>query len=95
LYCCYENYCSVSLLAVTDENYKFIAVHVGSFGKDSDAGGFDNSPLRRALASRRIKIAEEKCLPGSTAKARLVSFGHKAFPLTEYLTRTFLRAQLQ
>jgi hypothetical protein len=44
-----RNYYSIGLLAVTDANYKFIAVDVGSFGKDSDAGVFDNCPLRRAL----------------------------------------------
>jgi hypothetical protein len=33
-----RNYYSIGLLAVTDTNYKFIAVDVGSFGKDSDAG---------------------------------------------------------
>jgi hypothetical protein len=33
-----RNYYSFGLLAVTDANYKFIAVDVGSFGKDSDRG---------------------------------------------------------
>jgi hypothetical protein len=37
-----KNYYSISLPAVTDANYKFIAVDVGSFGKDSDAGVFDS-----------------------------------------------------
>jgi hypothetical protein len=32
-----RNY-SIGLLAVTDANYKFIAVDVGSFGKYSDRG---------------------------------------------------------
>jgi hypothetical protein len=31
-----RNYYSIGLLAVTDANYKFIAVDVGSFGKYSD-----------------------------------------------------------
>jgi hypothetical protein len=35
-------------------------VDVGSFGKDSDAGIFDNCFLCRALASGKIKIPEEK-----------------------------------
>jgi hypothetical protein len=33
-----RNYYSIGLPAVTDVNYKFIAVDVGSFGKDSDRG---------------------------------------------------------
>ncbi|XP_021927033.1 putative nuclease HARBI1 [Zootermopsis nevadensis] len=95
MYYCYKNYYSIGLLAVTDANYKFITVDVGSFGKDSDAGVFDNCPLRRALASGRIKLPEEKCLPGSTIKAPFVFLGDEAFPLTEYLMRPFPRGQLQ
>jgi hypothetical protein len=49
-----KNYYSIGLPAVTDTNYKFIAVDVGSFGEDSDAGVFDNYPLRRALTSGKI-----------------------------------------
>jgi hypothetical protein len=37
MYYCYKNYYSIGLLAVTDANYKFITVDVGSIGKDSDA----------------------------------------------------------
>ncbi|KDR15131.1 hypothetical protein L798_11095, partial [Zootermopsis nevadensis] len=92
---CHKNYYSIGLFAVTEANYKFITVDVGSFGKDSDAGVFDNCPLRRALASGRIKLPEEKCLPGSTIKAPFVFLGDEAFPLTEYLMRPFPRAQLQ
>jgi hypothetical protein len=33
-----RNYYSIGPPAVTDANYKFIAVDVGSFGKDSDRG---------------------------------------------------------
>jgi hypothetical protein len=33
-----RNYYSIGLPAVTDANYKLIAVDVGSFGKDSDRG---------------------------------------------------------
>jgi hypothetical protein len=84
-----RNYYSIGLLAVTDANYKFIAVDVGSFGKDSDAGVFDNCPLRRARTSGKIKIPEEKYLSVSTIKAPFVFHGDEAFALTEYLTRLF------
>jgi hypothetical protein len=33
-----RTYYSIGLLAITDVNYKFTAVDVGSFGKDSDRG---------------------------------------------------------
>jgi hypothetical protein len=60
-----SNYYSIDIPAVTYANYKLIAVDVGSFGKDSDAGVFDNCPLRRVLTSGKIKIPDEKYLPGS------------------------------
>jgi hypothetical protein len=58
-------------------------------------GVFDNCPLRRALTSGKIKMPEEKYLPGSTIKAPFVFHVDEAFALTEYLMRSFPRAQLQ
>jgi hypothetical protein len=58
-------------------------------------GFVDDCPLRRALASGKIKIPEEKYLPGSTMKTHFVFLGDEAFPLTEYLMRPFPRTQLQ
>jgi hypothetical protein len=40
----------------------------------SVTGVYDNCPLRRALTSGKIKIPEEKYLPGSTIKASFVRF---------------------
>jgi hypothetical protein len=82
-----RNYYSIGLPAVTDANYKFIAVDVGSLEK-TVTGGFDNCPLRRALTSGKIKIPGEKYLPGSTIKAPFVFHGDEAFALTEYLYET-------
>jgi hypothetical protein len=48
-------------------------------------GVFDNCPLRRALTLGKIKIPEEKYLPGSTIKAPFVFHGDEAFPLTSTL----------
>jgi hypothetical protein len=90
-----RNYYSIGLPAVPDMNYKFIAVDVGSFRKDSDVGVFDKCPLQRALTSGKIKFSEEKYLPSATIKAPFVFHGDEAFPLTEILMRSFPRAQLQ
>lgn len=43
MYYCYKNFFSIGLLALTDANYKFIMVNVGSYGKDSDAGVFEKT----------------------------------------------------
>lgn len=95
MYYCYKTFFSIGLLAVTDANYKFVMVDVGSYGKDNDAGVFENCPLRRAIEARKIVIPEEKNLPGSTMKAPFVFLGDEAFPLTKYLMRPFPRASLQ
>lgn len=95
MYYCYKTFFSIGLLAVTDANYKFVMVDVGSYGKDNDAGVFENCPLRHAIEARKIVIPEEKNLPGSTMKAPFVFLGDEAFPLTEYLMRPFPRASLQ
>ncbi|VEN61995.1 unnamed protein product [Callosobruchus maculatus] len=86
---------SIGLLALRDANYKFIIVNVGSYGKVSDAGVFENSPLRKAIESGSIVLPEETNLPGSNITAPYVFLGDEAFPLTDYLMRPFPRAQLQ
>lgn len=40
IYYNYKNYYSIILFALTDANYKFMAVDVGSFGREGDAGKF-------------------------------------------------------
>lgn len=40
MYYCYKSFCSIGLLAVTDANYKFVMMNVGSYGKENDAGDF-------------------------------------------------------
>lgn len=95
MYYNYKHFCSIGLLAVTDANYKFIMVNVGSYGKESDAGVFEHCPFRHALESGQIPLPEESSLPGSTITTPYVFLGDEAFPLTEFLMRPFPRAQLQ
>lgn len=56
MYYCYKSFFSIGLLAVTDANYKFVMVNVGSYGKENDAGVFDECPFRHGIETRRIKI---------------------------------------
>lgn len=43
MYYCYKNFTSIVLLAVTDANYRFVMIDVGSYGKDNDASIFDKT----------------------------------------------------
>lgn len=95
MYYCYKNFFSIGLLALTDANYKFIMVEVGSYGKDSDSGVFANSLLHHGIDGGKIVLPEETNLPSSTIKTPYVFLGDEAFPLSEYLMRPFPRAQLQ
>lgn len=89
MYYNYKGYFSIGLLAVTDANYNFVVVDVGAYGKDNDAGVFDNCPLKRVLEQGRLKIPKEENLPGSNIKAPYVLVGDAAFPLKEYIMRPF------
>lgn len=95
MYYCYKNFFSIGLLAVTDANYRFIMVDVGSYGKENDASVFENCPLRLAIESGKIKLPGETLSPESPIKAPFVFLGDEAFPLTEYLMRPYPRSQLQ
>lgn len=45
----YKNYFSIILFALTDANYKFMAIDVGSFGRGGDAGNFHLLRLSKNL----------------------------------------------
>lgn len=45
LYFNYKEFYSIVLLAIVDHNYKFIAVDVGSYGKEGDSGIFQKSTM--------------------------------------------------
>lgn len=55
LYMNYKHYFSIGLLAISDANYKFVYVDVGSYGKDSDSTIFKNSALWENLKKKQFK----------------------------------------
>ncbi|XP_050676558.1 putative nuclease HARBI1 isoform X10 [Leptidea sinapis] len=89
MYYNYKSFFSIGLLAVTDPNYKFVMINVGSYGKDNDAGVFEECPFRIAIEQGRLKIPKEQVLPGSNIIAPYVLLGDAAIPLKKYLLRPF------
>ncbi|XP_053967742.1 uncharacterized protein LOC128869234 [Anastrepha ludens] len=81
LYFNYKKTFSIVLLALLDANCKFIAVDIGSYGKNSDGGILANSALGRGLENGTMNIPEDSPLPGTEILAPYVILGDEAFPL--------------
>jgi hypothetical protein len=60
----YKDFHSIDMLALVERNYKFLAVDVGSYGKEGDAGIFAKSPLEKNL-SNAMKFPPPRPLPGT------------------------------
>ena len=71
----------VSLLALVDANYRFTWIDVGSFGKNSDSGIFNNSKLCKYLDENKLKLPNDAALPCTNVKIPYVIAGDEAFPL--------------
>ncbi|XP_050527810.1 uncharacterized protein LOC126897907 [Daktulosphaira vitifoliae] len=52
----YKGSHSVVLLALVDADYKFIAVDVGSYGRNSDGGIFSKSTIGKRLSSNTFNV---------------------------------------
>ena len=63
LYFNYKGSFSIVLLALIDANLKFIAIDVGSHGRNSDAGIFANSNLGRAITRNTLNFPANEPLP--------------------------------
>ena len=84
----YKHFFSVLLLAVADANYKFIYVDVGAAGRSGDAGVFNRTPLKNAMAQNLLDLPPPECLQASD-KVHYHMIGDDAFPLKPYPHRKF------
>jgi len=83
----YKRIFSVVLLTLVDANYRFIAVDIGSFEKNSDGGIFTNSQLGKSLSNGMLDIPESKPLPGSHVSTSHVIIANSTFPIKTYMMR--------
>lgn len=91
----YKKTFSVVLLALVDADYKFIAVDIGSYGKNSDGGILSTSRLGKSLNNGTLDIPDCKNLPGTNIEAPYVIVGDSAFPLKANLLRPYPELQVQ
>ncbi|XP_031329354.1 protein ALP1-like isoform X1 [Photinus pyralis] len=90
----YKGNYSIVLLALVDANYKFIAIDVGSYGRNSDGAIFSNSQLGKSLASKSMNVPHDKPLVEGGEALPLVIVGDEAFPLKNYLLRPYSRQNI-
>lgn len=88
----YKEFFSVSLLALVDYNYKFLAVDVGSFGKEGDAGIFTKSLIGKFVNDAR-NFPRPDAVTGTDIILPYVVLGDEAFKLTTKLMRPYSQDQ--
>lgn len=90
----YKGSHSIVLLALVDADYKFIAIDVGSYGRNSDGGIFSKSEIGEKLHSKTFNVPEPTPLVENGRPQPYVVVGDEAFPLKPYLLRPYSRNNL-
>lgn len=65
LYFNYKHFFSIVLLALVDANYRFLYVDIGSYGRVSDGGVFNDSTLSQALAVNSLHLPTPDLIEGA------------------------------
>lgn len=89
----YKDFHSIVLLAIVDANCKFVAIDVGSYGREGDAGIFLKSVMGRLINSGNFNIPPPAALPGTDIVLPNVILGDEAFALTTSMMKPFPRQQ--
>jgi len=87
----YKDFFSIVLLAMVDANYKFVAVDIGSFGKEGDSGIFLKSNIGQNILNGTFGFPEPCQLPGSDKVAPHVIVGDEAFRLHKNIMKPYTR----
>jgi len=82
------------LQGLADARYRFNAIDVGAYGKQSDGGIFRHISLYQFLSSNNFNMPNAKKLPLSAVELTLVILEDEAYQLLSYLMRPNPRRQL-
>ncbi|XP_050670649.1 putative nuclease HARBI1 [Leptidea sinapis] len=85
----YKGHFSIVLLALVDSNYCFLFADVGSQGRISDGGVFNQSILYQKLSSNSMNLPRPIPLPNSDIVMPYVFLGDGAFALSTHLMKPF------
>lgn len=92
---CYYNYKgkhSINLLAISDAKNRFTIVDIGSEGRQSDGGVFENSGLPHLFETNALHIPLPTRLNNMDLDFPYVLLGDEAFPLSTYMMRPYPRS---
>lgn len=87
----YKHYFSIVLLAMVDAKYKFVAVDIGSFGKEGASGIFLKSNMGKQILIGTFKFLEHCSLLGSDKVTPHVIVGDEAFHLHKHIMKPYTR----
>lgn len=82
LYYNYKNSFSVVLLAIVDAQLRFMYVDVGTNGRISDTGIWNNCSLKTHLEHNNLNIPKPISLPDTNKEFPFVLIGDEGFPLS-------------
>jgi len=87
----YKDFFSIVLLAMVDANYKFIAVDIGSYGKEGDSGIFLKSTMGKQVLNGSFSFPNDSTLPGSNIVVPHVIVADEAFRLDTHIMKPYTK----
>ena len=90
----YKKFFSVVLMAIANANYEFIMCNVGTNGRVSDAGVFDNCSFFKKLKENDLHLPKSRSVVLGEQKLNYVFIGDEAFPLRPDLLKPFNQRDL-
>lgn len=78
------------LLAIASANHRFIAVDVGSYGSEGDAGTFTRSKMGQHIDGKTFKIPPPKALPGTNVVLHVI-LADEGFALHDNVMKSYPR----
>ncbi|XP_025997085.1 protein ALP1-like isoform X2 [Solenopsis invicta] len=85
----YKGTFSTVLMGVSDADLRFVYVSIGSAGRESDGGIFQNLDFGRCIETGTLPLPPPKTLPGTNICLPVVFVGDAAFPLLKNLLRPY------
>jgi DDE superfamily endonuclease len=89
MYYNYKHFNSVVMMALVDASYRFLYVDVGSYGRTSDGGVFNNCSLATALDTGMLNIPNECQPPGYSIALPHAIVADDAFALKTYIMKPY------